>query len=79
MGNIKFASKVHLGVISNIRVAKGTAKSLLWGGANQVDVCYYINLKVDMGVKKGMYNGVQPTQHFNPYELRRESIRTLFG
>ena len=34
-GNIKFASKVHLGVRSNIRiirVAKGIAKSLLAGG-----------------------------------------------
>ena len=31
-GNIKFASKVHLGVRANIRVAKGTAISLLsWG------------------------------------------------
>ena len=31
-GNIKLASKVHLGVRSNIRVAKGTAISLLSGG-----------------------------------------------
>ena len=31
-GNIKFASKVHLGVRANIRVAKGTAISLLSGG-----------------------------------------------
>ena len=30
--NIKFASKVHLGVRANIRVAKGTAISLLSGG-----------------------------------------------
>ena len=31
-GNIKFASKVHLGVRANIRVAKGTIISLLSGG-----------------------------------------------
>ena len=31
-GNIKFASKVHLGVRANIRVAKGTAISSLAGG-----------------------------------------------
>ena len=31
-GNIKFASKVHLGVRSNIGVAKGSAISLLSGG-----------------------------------------------
>ena len=67
MGGIRFASKVHLGVISTIKVAKGTAISLL-SGANQADVCYYINFQVDMGVKKAIYNGVQPTQHFNPYE-----------
>ena len=31
-GNIKLASKVHLGVRANIRVAKGTAISVLSGG-----------------------------------------------
>ena len=31
---------------------RGTAKSF-----NQADVCYYINLQVDMAVKKGIYNG----------------------
>ena len=30
-GNIQFASKVHLGVRSNIKVAKGTAISVLSG------------------------------------------------
>ena len=29
---VKFASKVHLGVRANIRVAKGTAISVLSGG-----------------------------------------------
>ena len=33
---------------------------------------------IDMGVKQGMYHGVQSTWHFNPYELRRESIKNLF-
>ena len=31
-GNVKFANKVHLGVRSNISVAKGPAISLLSGG-----------------------------------------------
>ena len=61
MGNIKFASKVHLGVmLSNIRVAKGTAISLL-SGANQADVCFYVNFQVDMGVKRGIYDGAHST------------------
>ena len=29
--------------------------------ANQADVCCYISLQVDMGVRKGKYNGVQTT------------------
>ena len=51
-GNIKFARKVHLGVISNIGVAKRAAISSL-SGDNQADACYYINLQVGMGVKAG--------------------------
>ena len=83
MGNITFASKVHRGVRSNVRVAKKAAISLLWGGGggNQADVCYYINLPVDMGVNMGMYNGITSRHslliNFNPSELRRESIRHL--
>ena len=85
MGNIEFASKVHLGVISNTRVAKRIAISL-FSGAKEADICCYISLQVDMGVTEGniyiyiyiyIYNGLQLTQHFNPDELRRESIRTL--
>ena len=30
-------------------------------GANHADVCYFINLQVNMGVNMGMYNGVQST------------------
>ena len=30
-------------------------------GANQADVCYCIDLQVDMGVNMGMKNGVQST------------------
>ena len=47
-------------------------------GANQADVCYCINHQVDKGVNMGMYNGLQSTWHFNPFELRRESIRNVF-
>ena len=28
-------------------------------GAKQADVCYYTDLEVELGVKKGMYHGVQ--------------------
>ena len=58
MRNIKFECKVHLGVRSNTRVAKGIAISLL-SGADEADVCYYINPQVDMGVNMGMYLIIQ--------------------
>ena len=47
-------------------------------GGDQADVCYYINLPVDMGVNMGMYNGVTSRHslliNFNPSELRRETV-----
>ena len=62
MGDIEFASKIYLGVRSNIRVATGSAISSYcdtdYRGANHADLCCQINFQVDMGVNMGMYNGV---------------------
>ena len=60
VGNIKSASKVHLGVRCNIRVAR-RLQYPYYRGANQAEVCYRIIFQVDMGVNMGMYNGVQST------------------
>ena len=61
MGNNKFASKVHLGVISSIRVAAGDCNIHNIGGPVRLMYVVNIKLQVDMGVKKGIYNGVQST------------------
>ena len=44
MGNINFASKVHLGVMSNNRAAKGTAISLLLVIGGPIKLMYVIAL-----------------------------------
>ena len=68
--NIKFASKVHLGVRANIRVALPRGLQYpYYRGANQADVCYCIHLQVDMGADIGMYNG-------GSVDIASSSIRT---
>ena len=54
--NIKFASKVHLGVRAKLGLPRGLQYPS-YRGANQADVCYCIHLQVDMGANIGMYNG----------------------
>ena len=58
-GNIKFASKVHLGARANTSVAKGTAISLIIGGPIRLIYVIVLTFRSIWGVNMGMYNEVQ--------------------